>query len=68
MTNQDMGSFRDMAPSLLKDTLCILAIDPGLTGAMAFYHPEANDRVSVYDMPVVGGEINAAGVIRMIKR
>lgn len=68
MTSQDMEGFRNMTPSLLKDTLCILAIDPGLTGAMAFYHPEAIDRVSVYDMPVVGGEINAAELSRMIKR
>jgi len=37
----------------------IVAIDPGLTGAMALYATTAPDRVGVYDMPVVDGEINA---------
>jgi hypothetical protein len=41
---------------------CIVAIDPGLTGAMAFYLTDFPDRVSVYDMPVVDGEINAAAL------
>jgi len=37
---------------------CVLGIDPGLTGSIAFYFPSAPDKVSVEDMPVVGGEID----------
>lgn len=35
----------------------ILAIDPGLTGAMAFYRPDQSDQIAVYDMPVVDGQV-----------
>lgn len=48
---------------------CVLAIDPGLTGAIAFYHPSAPDLVAVDDMPVAGGEVDAltlAAQIRMM--
>jgi crossover junction endodeoxyribonuclease RuvC len=38
---------------------CILAIDPGLTGALAFYYPE-HDVISAEDMPVAGRDIDAA--------
>jgi Holliday junction resolvasome RuvABC endonuclease subunit len=44
------------------DEYCILAIDPGLTGAMAVYYTSAPDRVSIYDMPVVDGKVNAAAL------
>ena len=36
----------------------IIAIDPGLTGALALYATSAPDRIGVYDMPVVDGEID----------
>jgi hypothetical protein len=39
---------------------CILGIDPGLTGAVAFFFPGAPDRVAAEDMPVVAGEIDCA--------
>lgn len=39
---------------------CILGIDPGLTGACAFFFPSAPDRVAAEDMPVVAGEVDAA--------
>lgn len=48
------------------DTLIVLAIDPGLTGAMAFYTPAFPERVVVYDMPTVGDEINPAELARLI--
>jgi hypothetical protein len=38
---------------------CILAIDPGLTGALAFYFPGEN-AVSAEDMPVAGKDVDAA--------
>ncbi len=39
---------------------CILGIDPGLTGACAFFFPSAPDRVAPEDLPVVASEVDAA--------
>lgn len=47
---------------------CIAAIDPGLTGAVAFYFPNLPDRVSVEDMPVVNGEVDVAARARRIRQ
>jgi hypothetical protein len=47
---------------------CILACDPGLTGAIAFYFPSTPERVSVDDMPVVDGEVEPASIIRRIRQ
>lgn len=49
-------------------TTCILGIDPGLSGAAAFYFPAAPDRVAVYDMPVVAKSIDAASLARRIEQ
>ena len=46
---------------------CILAIDPGVTGALAFYLTDFPDRVSVLDMPLVNGEVNAAELSKLIR-
>ena len=46
---------------------CIMGVDPGLSGAIAFYFPRHPERVSVEDMPVAGGDIDCvtlAGRIR----
>lgn len=42
----------------------IVAIDPGLTGAIAFYQ-QSTSSLAVYDMPVMGSEVNphALGVL-----
>ena len=45
----------------------ISAIDPGVTGALAFYLPDFPDRVSVLDMPLVDGGINAHALRDMIE-
>lgn len=45
----------------------IMGIDPGVTGAVAFYFPEAVGRVAVDDVPVAGGEINAPELARIIR-
>jgi hypothetical protein len=45
----------------------IVAIDPGLTGAVAFLYPETPDRVGIFDMPAVNGEVNAAALADLIK-
>ena len=36
----------------------ILAIDPGVTGALAFYDTELPDRVGIYDIPIIDGDVN----------
>jgi crossover junction endodeoxyribonuclease RuvC len=46
---------------------CILAIDPGLGGAFAVLMTGIPDRVAVYDMPVVDGEINHHQLSHMIR-
>ena len=38
---------------------CILAVDPGLSGALAFYFPTV-DAITTEDMPVVGGDVDVA--------
>ncbi len=44
----------------------IMGIDPGISGAVAFYHTVVS-RVAVSDMPVAGREVNAAELARMIR-
>ena len=41
---------------------CIMAVDPGLTGAVAFYYPSVSDHVAVHDMPVVESAVNASAL------
>lgn len=48
--------------------ICILGIDPGVSGAVAFYFPAASGRISVDDVPVAGGEISTPHLASMIKR
>jgi crossover junction endodeoxyribonuclease RuvC len=47
---------------------CILGIDPGTSGAIAFYFPGAPSRVCAEDVPVAAGEINAAGLADRIRK
>lgn len=42
----------------MTDTICIMGVDPGLSGAIAFYYPDFPQRISVYDMPSIGKEVN----------
>ena len=53
----------------MTDRFCILAIDPGLSGALAFYYPDgAGGVVRVYDMPRVENEIDTHKLTRIIKK
>ncbi len=47
---------------------CIMGIDPGLTGGIAFYFEAVPERVSVMDMPVVGGEVDPHTLERRIRQ
>lgn len=46
---------------------CILGIDPGISGAIAFFYTEAPTRIIVEDVPVVAGEISARLLAERIK-
>lgn len=45
----------------------IMGIDPGVSGAVAFYYPHPVGRVSVHDVPVAGGEISSPHLASLIK-
>jgi hypothetical protein len=45
---------------------CILGLDPGLSGAIAFYSPVHPELIVAEDMPVAGGEVDAATLARRI--
>ena len=45
----------------------IMCVDPGISGAVAFYFPMVPARISVDDVPVAGGEINTAELARLIR-
>jgi Holliday junction resolvasome RuvABC endonuclease subunit len=47
---------------------CILGIDPGLSGAIAFYFPDLPDRVAAEDVPTVYDQIAAATLFDRIKQ
>lgn len=47
---------------------CILGIDPGISGALAFYFSEAPDRVLVEDMLVAGKMVSAPLLANSIRR
>jgi crossover junction endodeoxyribonuclease RuvC len=48
-------------------THCILGIDPGISGAIAFYFPDHPERVAVEDMPVAAGDVDAVSLAKRIK-
>jgi crossover junction endodeoxyribonuclease RuvC len=45
----------------------IMGVDPGISGAVAFYFPMVTSRIAVDDVPVAGGEINVAELARLIR-
>jgi hypothetical protein len=47
---------------------CILGVDPGLSGALAFYFAAEPDRVAVEDMPVVDGTVSAVLLASIVKQ
>jgi hypothetical protein len=46
--------------------VCIIGVDPGLSGAIAFYFPSQPMRVAVHDMPLADGEVCAPLLAEMI--
>ena len=48
--------------------MIILGIDPGVSGAVAFYNTEIPDRCEVFDLPVVAGVIDGRNLAALIRR
>jgi hypothetical protein len=46
---------------------CIMGVDPGASGAVAFYYPKYPQRVAVYDVPIVGKEINCSALMQLVQ-
>lgn len=46
--------------------VCIMGVDPGLSGAIAFYFPSQPMRVAVHDMPLADGEVSSPLLAEMI--
>lgn len=49
-------------------TTCILGIDPGVSGALAFYWPEAPHRVIAEDFPTAYGHIDSGRLADRIRQ
>lgn len=47
---------------------CILGIDPGLSGAVAFYFPSRPTLIASDDVPVAGDEVDAATLAQRIRQ
>jgi crossover junction endodeoxyribonuclease RuvC len=47
--------------------LCVVAFDPGLGGAIAFYYPGC-DRIAVEDMPIADGNVDSAGIAVLVRQ
>jgi hypothetical protein len=47
--------------------MIICAIDPGITGALAFYEPTTSGLGAVYDMPIVDGDVDPHTMTGIIK-
>jgi crossover junction endodeoxyribonuclease RuvC len=52
----------------LPRALCIMGIDPGLSGAIAWYFPDDPHLITAEDMPVVDKNIDAATLARRVKQ
>lgn len=47
---------------------CVLGIDPGLTGALAFIFQDDPNRVAIEDMPIADGDISAPLLSAIIRK
>lgn len=50
----------------MSDDYFIMGVDPGASGALAFYNPKFPQLIAVYDMPVVGKDVNAAELFDIV--
>jgi len=57
-----------VAKSMRATAICVLGVDPGISGAIAFYFPCAPNRVAAQDMPVAAGEVDCATLAARIRQ
>lgn len=50
----------------MSDDYFIMGVDPGASGALAFYNPKFPKLIAAYDMPIIGKELNAAELFDII--
>lgn len=48
-------------------TKCVMGIDPGASGAVAFYYTEFPSKIGVFDFPIVDNEINCSALADLIR-
>lgn len=46
---------------------CIMGLDPGASGAVAFYYPDKPQLISAYDVPLIEKRINSAALYDLIR-
>jgi len=51
----------------LTNPICYMGVDPGNSGAVAFYFPEYPQKIASLDVPLANGEIDAAALSHLIK-
>lgn len=51
----------------MTDGRCILGVDPGASGALAFYWPAKPDLIAVEDMPITDGKVCPAQLADMVR-
>lgn len=47
--------------------MIVMGVDPGLSGAVAFYDPEFPAWVDARDIPVAGGEVDVDALVALIR-
>lgn len=47
---------------------CIVGLDPGASGAVAFYYPDRPQLIAAHDVPLVEKQINAAALYDLIRQ
>lgn len=48
--------------------ICILGVDPGVTGGIAFYFPDEPGRITAEDIPNAGGEVDTDTLAARIRQ
>lgn len=57
-----------MSTDPLPRALCVMGIDPGLSGAISWYFPDEAHLITAEDMPVVDKNVDAAKLARRVKQ
>ena len=52
----------------MSNLICFMGVDPGLSGAIAFFYPDHPNNIAVYDMPSIGKEVNCAELTALINQ